>query len=55
MVTIIFERQLNGSLLISDFIGTQLFKRVYYGYSKREALRLFRQALKEEKKKGGGQ
>lgn len=36
------ERNINGSYSISDVIDGHLVTRTYYGYSKREAIRLFR-------------
>ena len=43
------ERQHNGSLLISDIVNGYYVKKVYYFYSKKEAMKLFREYLKEEK------
>lgn len=40
------EKQHNGSLLISDIVGHQGVKQVYYGYSQREARRRFRQFVR---------
>ena len=40
-------KQHNGSLLISDIINGHLVTRVYYEYSKREALKLFKQEFKK--------
>jgi hypothetical protein len=31
----------NGSILVSAIIGNYWVKRVYYGYTKREAIRMF--------------
>jgi hypothetical protein len=39
----IVERQGNGSLLISDTVGNDWIKKVYYFYSKKEAIKLFRE------------
>jgi hypothetical protein len=43
------ERQGNGSLLISDIVNGYYVKKVYYFYSKKEAIKLFREYIKEEK------
>jgi hypothetical protein len=43
----IVERQGNGSLLISDIVDGYLLKQVYYFYSKREAIKLFKNLKKE--------
>jgi len=40
------ERQRNGSFLITDIKNGVLLRRVYYGYSKTEAVRLFREFIK---------
>lgn len=40
-------RQLNGSWHIMDIIDSQLVQRTYYGYTKREAQRLFREERHE--------
>jgi len=45
------ERQHNGSLLISDTINGDFVKKVYYFYSKKEAMRHFREYIKQEKAK----
>jgi hypothetical protein len=39
-----------GGYVISDIIANHLFERCYYGYSKREAIRLF----KIDAKQNGG-
>lgn len=44
------EKQNNGSLLISDIVNNQYIKQVYYGYSKKDAMRLFKKYKKEHKK-----
>ena len=41
------ERQGNGSLLISDIVDGYLLKQVYYFYSKREAIKLFKNLKKD--------
>jgi hypothetical protein len=41
------ERQHNGSLLISDIVNGYYVKKVYYFYSKKEAIKLFREHRKE--------
>jgi hypothetical protein len=43
----IIERQGNGSILISDIIDGYWIKKVYYFYSKKEAVKLFREHRKE--------
>jgi hypothetical protein len=43
----IVERQGNGSLLISDIVDGYLLKQVYYFYSKREAIKLFKNLKKD--------
>ena len=43
----IVERQGNGSLLISDIVDGYLLKKVYYFYSKREAIKLFKNLKKD--------
>ena len=43
----IVERQDNGSLLISDMIEGYWLKEVYYFYSKKEAIKLFKNIKKE--------
>jgi hypothetical protein len=45
----IVERQSNGSLLISDTVGNDWIKKVYYFYSKKEAIKLFREYRREVK------
>ena len=43
----IVERQDNGSFLISDMIEGYWLKEVYYFYSKKEAIKLFKNLKKE--------
>jgi hypothetical protein len=43
----IVERQGNGSLLISDIVNGYYVKKVYYFYSKKEAIKLFREHKEE--------
>lgn len=38
----IIERNYQGAWVISDIIGGYRVARQYYGYTKREAIRLFR-------------
>jgi hypothetical protein len=45
----IIERQDNGSILISDIVNGYYVKKVYYFYSKKEAMKLFREYIKQEK------
>ena len=40
-------RNRNGSLTISDIVGTQYIHRTYYGYTRREAISLFRAYRRE--------
>lgn len=39
-------RNLNGSYTVSDIIDDYLVNRTYYGYTKREAVALFRAEMK---------
>jgi hypothetical protein len=48
----IVERQDNGSFLISDTVGNDWIKKVYYFYSKKEAIKLFREYRRKVKKEG---
>ena len=48
----IIERQGNGSFLISDIVGNDWIKKVYYFYSKKEAIKLFREYRRKVKKEG---
>ena len=43
----IIERQHNGSLLISDIVNGYWIKQVYYFYSKKEAIKLFKNLKKD--------
>ena len=43
------EKQSNGSLLISDIVNGYYVKKVYYFYSKKEAMKLFKEYIKQEK------
>tara|TARA_R100000315_G_C5174536_1_gene100905 strand:+ start:369 stop:521 length:153 start_codon:yes stop_codon:yes gene_type:complete len=43
------EKQQNGSLLISDIVNNQYIKQVYYFYTKKDAIKLFRQYRKQLK------
>lgn len=42
---------INGSLYFSDIVNGYLFEKVYFGYSKTEAKKLFKQEIKKEKNK----
>ena len=42
------EKQQNGSLLISDIVNNQYIKQVYYFYTKKDAIKLFRKFRKEK-------
>lgn len=46
------KTQLNGSLYFSDIVNGYLFEKVYFGYSKSEAKKLFKQEIKKEKQRG---
>jgi hypothetical protein len=35
------EKTISGSWRVSDIVGGRLISRVYFGYSKREAVRAF--------------
>jgi hypothetical protein len=48
-MTITTNRNRNGGLVLSAVVGGYLVSRQYYGYTKREALKLFRSELKTEK------
>ena len=45
----IIEKTFQGALKVSDIIGGQLVTRQFFGHSKREALRLFKEETKERK------
>ena len=40
------ERNPKGAYLITDIIGGNLVSRLFYGYTKREAIRLFKIEMK---------
>lgn len=40
------ERKYQGAWVVSDIIGGYLVTRTFYGYTKREALRMFRAEFK---------
>ena len=44
----IVEKQYNGSYLISDIVKGYWIKQVYYFYTKQEAIKTFRQYIKEQ-------
>ena len=44
---IIERHKINGSLIISDIKNGYWFKRIYYFYTKKQAVKEFRQALKQ--------
>ena len=46
---IIEKNKINGSFIISDIINGYLFKKVYYFYTKKQAIKLFKKQLKEIK------
>lgn len=41
------EKNREGAWIVSDIAGGYLVTRVYYGYTKREAVSLFRAHLRE--------
>ena len=45
----LIEKNLNGSLVISELVNGQFITRVYYGYTKRECIRMFRDEIKSSK------
>ena len=45
----IVTKQLNGSYLISDIVNGYWIKQVYYFYTTREAMKLFREYRKQLK------
>jgi hypothetical protein len=45
------EKTYQGALKISDIIGGQFVSRQYFGYSKREALRLFKDETATQERK----
>ena len=44
---IIQRNKINGSLIISDIKNGYLFKKVYYFYTKAQAVKMFKQELKQ--------
>ena len=48
MATPTTTRNLNGSLTVSTIEYGRLIQQTYYGYSKREAVRLFREHVRNE-------
>lgn len=38
----------DGGILISDIINGHLINRMYYGYTKREAAKLFKEAARSQ-------
>jgi hypothetical protein len=38
----IYRANLSGAWIVSDFIGGYLVTRTYYGYTKAQALRMFK-------------
>tara|TARA_Y100001937_G_C7079560_1_gene312249 strand:+ start:789 stop:965 length:177 start_codon:yes stop_codon:yes gene_type:complete len=52
MKDLIFYHNANGSITISKFTdGGYWFRRTYYGYTKRQAVKLYRQDFKVENEK----
>ena len=46
---IVTKLPVSGALWISDLINNELVTRVYYGYSRRDAMRLFKAEMREKK------
>lgn len=46
------EKTFQGAWRISDIIAGYLFTRQYFFYTKREAVALFREEVKQQTKKG---
>ena len=44
---IIEKNKINGSIIITDIINGYLFKKVYYFYTKAQAVKMFKQELKQ--------
>lgn len=44
----VVRKPIDGTLLLSCVYNQHLVRRAYYGYTKREALRLFRAYLKKQ-------
>ena len=43
----IIDKNKNGSIIITDIINNNYFKKIYYGYSVKECKKLFKQYIKE--------
>jgi hypothetical protein len=43
---------INSSLYFSDIVNGYLFEKVYFGYSKTDAKKLFKQEIKKQKQRG---
>ena len=48
------EVQHNGSIFLCDIVDGTYFKRVYYAYTRREAVKLFRAFVRAEIKNPSG-
>lgn len=46
MSTVIVTRNFNGSLNVSDIVKGYFVTRTYYGYTRRQAVRMFKQYVK---------
>ncbi len=44
---VIERHKINGSLIITDIKDGYLFKKVYYFYTKAQAVKMFKQELKQ--------
>lgn len=40
------KNKINGSWVISDIVGGYLVTRTYYGYTKKEAIQMFKNEVK---------
>lgn len=49
LAPIVEKNRVNGSWIVSDFVGGYLVTRVYYGYTKRESVARFTLEMKEGK------
>ena len=44
---VIEKHKINGSYIITDIKNGYLFKRIYYFYTKKQAVKMFKKELKE--------
>mgnify|MGYP001613860763 CR=1 FL=1 len=45
----LIEKNINGSIVISELVRGLFITRVYYGYTKRECIRMFCDEIKSNK------